>query len=64
LLLPIELDEEKTLPNGQTRKPWNVQYVSWEKFKPAILKREGKYWDFLCEADLIIGGINFCNDFL
>jgi hypothetical protein len=43
---------------------FELEYVDWEPFKDAVSTRLGEVWDWLCEADLIIGGVDFCGDFL
>jgi hypothetical protein len=56
LLLAIEMDE--------LHKHFELEYVDWEAYKDAVSIRSGEVWDWMCEADLIIGGVDFCGDFL
>lgn len=56
LLLAIEMDELHDL--------FELEYLDWELFNDAVSTQSGEIWDWLCEADLIIGGVDFCGDFL
>jgi hypothetical protein len=43
---------------------FELEYVDWKQFKDAVSIQSGEVWDWLCGADLIIGGVDFNNDFL
>lgn len=43
---------------------WELRYVSWEDYKDALLKGEGKMWNNFEGADLVFGGMDFSCDFL
>jgi hypothetical protein len=44
---------------------WNVTLVDWKTFAEAVVGRSGRYWkENLLTADLVIGGVNFTNNFL
>ena len=46
------------------RDKWDVRFMSWIDFKEAVISREGRIWDILTTADLVIGGVNFTSFFL
>jgi hypothetical protein len=56
LTLPIEMMEHKDL--------WQVKFLSWKVFSKAVITQKGATWDLLNKADLLIGGVNFTNNFL
>ncbi|MDX6296001.1 MAG: hypothetical protein QOH50_5260 [Kribbellaceae bacterium] len=43
---------------------WDIQFMNWTSFSSALLTRSGQDWTSICSADLLIGGINFTNNFL
>jgi hypothetical protein len=45
-------------------KEWDLQYVSWEDYKLALVDGKGVLWDRFIAADLVFGGMDFSCDFL
>lgn len=43
---------------------WDVEYVSWEDYKEALLKGKGDMWKRFEDAGLVFGGMDFSCDFL
>ena len=43
---------------------WEVRYLNWNKFSISVLNQSDKTWHMLSTANLVIGGVNFTNDFL
>jgi len=43
---------------------WDVTFMKWERFTTTILKRSGPDWNHLLDANLLIGGVNFTNNFV
>jgi hypothetical protein len=56
LTLGLEMLEDKKL--------WDVRFLSWRAFADAVITRKGHIWSLLLNANLLIGGVNFTNDFL
>jgi hypothetical protein len=43
---------------------WNLRLVRWEDFSEAVINRSGPLWNILCGADLLIGGVDFSDNFV
>jgi hypothetical protein len=43
---------------------WDIEFMNWKSFSSALLTRSGLDWTSICSADLLVGGINFINNFL
>jgi hypothetical protein len=43
---------------------WDLRLVSWEDFSTAVIQMEGPVWNFFSQADLLIGGVDFSDNFL
>jgi len=56
LALPIEMMEHNDL--------WQVKFLSWKVFSKAVITQKGATWNLLNKVNLLIGGVNFTNDFL
>ncbi len=41
-----------------------LSYFDYEPYIHAVLEGTGEVWNWLCEADLIIGGVDFSGNFL
>ena len=56
LVLPIEMMEHKDV--------WDVKFLKWKVFSKAVIDQRGSTWDLLNKANLLLGGVNFTNNFL
>jgi hypothetical protein len=43
---------------------WDVQFVSWDTYKQAVIDGEGEMWKNFEDGDLVFGGMDFSCDFL
>ena len=43
---------------------WELQYVSWEEYKEALVGGFGQMWNNFLEGDLVFGGMDFSCDFM
>ena len=43
---------------------WDVKFYNWQKFSNAVVDQSGALWSHFQDADLLIGGVNFTNNFL
>lgn len=43
---------------------WSVRFLNWKSYSNAVLTQKGSAWNILSNANLLVGGVNFTNDFL
>jgi hypothetical protein len=43
---------------------WDVQFMTWARFRNAVCSMEGLNWKILCETDSVIGGTDLCFDYM
>jgi len=43
---------------------WEVEFVTWDNYKEALLEGGGEMWTKFEKADLVFGGMDFSCDFL
>jgi len=48
----------------EQKKLWDVRFVSWDAFSRAVVDQEGSVWELMTHSHLLIGGVNFTNNFL
>lgn len=43
---------------------WDIRFLKWETFSQAVIAQDGYIWNLILNAHLLIGGVNFANNFL
>jgi hypothetical protein len=43
---------------------WDLRLMLWEDFTDAVVSQSGPRWKILCGADLLIGGVDFSDNFV
>jgi hypothetical protein len=56
LALALDLKEHMRL--------WDLKLIDWKSFSEAIISQDGSIWDLICEAHLVIGGVDFSDNFV
>jgi len=46
------------------KEKWDLRLMEWKDFSTAVVDQEGSQWDLICQAHLVIGGVDFSDNFV
>jgi hypothetical protein len=48
----------------EQEKMWDLKLMCWDDFSNAVIQMKGPVWKFISQADLLIGGVDFSDNFV